>query len=112
MKIGKCGFNCKSCSRPDATMIPNNYTYTDVPLYQSGPRPYAPFPLQDFLKLDVLLIGLVKGANLCQMDLAIRKQVEMGHVSFAMPVDFLASLELSEKRQPVTDLRLQASPYI
>lgn len=37
----------------------------------------------DFLTLNTSFIGLVKGSNL-QMDRAIRKQVEMGCVSFAM----------------------------
>ncbi len=30
--------------RPDATMVPDNYTYTDVPLHQSCPKLYA-YPL-------------------------------------------------------------------
>lgn len=73
--------------RPDATMVPDNYTYTDVPLYQSWSQTIRLVSFaNDFLKLDVPLIGLVKGANLCQMDWAVRKQVEMGYVSFAMPV--------------------------
>ncbi|MEM3712028.1 MAG: hypothetical protein QXR97_00590, partial [Thermoproteota archaeon] len=72
--------------RPDATMIPDNYTYTDAPLYQSWSQTIRLiFFAKEFLKLDVPLIGLVKGANLRQMDWTIRKQVEMGYVSFVMP---------------------------
>ncbi|MEM2088401.1 MAG: hypothetical protein QXF52_06985, partial [Thermoproteota archaeon] len=71
---------------PDATMVPDNYTYTDVPLYQSWSQTIRLVSFaNDFLKLDVPLIGLVKGANLRQMDWAVRKQVEMGYASFAMP---------------------------
>lgn len=73
--------------RPDATMVPDNYTYTDVPLYQSWSQTIRLVSFaNDFLQLDIPLIGLVKGANLRQMDWAVRKQVEMGYVSFAMPM--------------------------
>ena len=72
--------------KPDATMVPDNYTYTDVPLYQSWSQTIRLVSFaNDFLKLDTPLIGLVKGANLCQMDWAVRKQVEMGYSSLAMP---------------------------
>ncbi len=72
--------------KPDATMIPDNYTYTDDPLFLSWSQTIRLVSLaSDFLKLDIPLIGLVKGANPLQVDWAIRKQVEMGYVSFAMP---------------------------
>jgi len=72
--------------KPDATMVPDNYTYTDVPLYQSWSQTIRLVSsANDFLKLDTPLIGLVKGANLRQMDWVLKKQVEMGYVSFAMP---------------------------
>jgi hypothetical protein len=79
-------FNLIENLRPDATMVPDNYTYTDVPLYQSWSQTIRLVSFaKDFLQLDVPAIGLVKGANLLQMDWVIRKQVEMGYVSFAMP---------------------------
>lgn len=72
--------------RPDFAMIPDNYTYTDVPLYQSWSQTIRLINFaNDFLKIDIPLIGLVKGANLLQIDLALRKQLEMGYISFAMP---------------------------
>ncbi|MBO3832174.1 MAG: hypothetical protein FGF51_02140 [Candidatus Brockarchaeota archaeon] len=72
---------------PDATMIPDNSTYVDDPLFLSWSQTVRLVSLaNDFLKLDIPLIGLVKGANHLQIDWAIRKQVEMGFVSFAMPV--------------------------
>lgn len=49
--------------RPDATMIPDNYTYTDAPLYQSWSQTIRLVSFaNDFLKLDVPLIGLVSFA--------------------------------------------------
>lgn len=72
--------------RPDATMIPDNYTYIDDPLFLSWSQTIHLVSFaNDFLKLNIPIIGLVKGANLLQMDWAIKKQVEMGYVSFAMP---------------------------
>jgi len=96
--------------KPDATMIPDNYTYTDVPLYQSWFQTIRLISFaNDFLKLDTPLIGLVKGANLRQMDWAVRKQVEMGYASFAMPArelfeeerldEFLPYILMSLKRR-------------
>ncbi|MEM2089063.1 MAG: hypothetical protein QXF52_10420 [Thermoproteota archaeon] len=72
--------------RPDATMIPDNYTYIDDPLFLSWSQTIRLVSFaNDFLKLNIPVIGLVKGANLLQMDWAIKKQVEMGYVSFAIP---------------------------
>ncbi|MBO3832060.1 MAG: hypothetical protein FGF51_01540 [Candidatus Brockarchaeota archaeon] len=71
---------------PDATMIPDNYTYVDDPLSLSWSQTVKLVSLaNDFFKLDIPLIGLVKGANALQVDWAIRKQVEIGYVSFATP---------------------------
>ncbi|MEM3523754.1 MAG: hypothetical protein QXU11_07300 [Thermoproteota archaeon] len=71
---------------PDATMIPDNYTYSDDPLFLSWSQTFRLISFaNDFLKLDIPLIGLVKGANALQIDLVVRKQMEMGYVSFAMP---------------------------
>jgi len=72
--------------KPDVTMVPDNYTYTDVPLLQSWSQTIrlASFA-NDFLELDIPAIGLVKGGNLRQMDWIIRREMEMGYVSFAMP---------------------------
>ncbi|MBO3841639.1 MAG: hypothetical protein FGF48_04405, partial [Candidatus Brockarchaeota archaeon] len=68
------------------TMIPDNYTYVDDPLFLSWSQTVRLVSLANaFLKLDIPLIGRVKGANPLQVDWAIRKQVEMGYVSFAMP---------------------------
>ena len=72
--------------RPDATMVPDNYTYVDDPLFLSWSQTVRLISFaNDFFNLNTPLIGLVKGANPLQIDWAIRKQVEMGYVSFAMP---------------------------
>lgn len=62
----------------------------------------------DFLKLNIPLIGLIKGANPLQIDWVVRRQAEMGYVSFAMPArelfednfleDLLPSALMSLKR--------------
>lgn len=94
--------------RPDATMIPDNYTYTDVPLYQSWSQTIRLVSFaNDFLNLDVPLIGLVKGANLRQMEWAVRKQVEMGYVSFAMPAKELFEEERLDEFLPYVLLTLR-----
>jgi hypothetical protein len=96
--------------KPDATMIPDNYTYTDVPLYQSWSQTIRLVSFaNDFLKLDTPLIGLVKGANLRQMDWAIRKQVEMGYASFAMPARELFEEERLDEFLPYILLTLKRS---
>lgn len=72
--------------RPDVTMVPDNYTYVDMPLYQSWSQTIRLVTFaNDFLDLDVPVIGLVKGAIAQQYVWALRKQVEMGYVSFALP---------------------------
>ncbi|MGC9085237.1 MAG: hypothetical protein ACP5IT_03560 [Thermoproteota archaeon] len=72
--------------KPDATMIPDNYTYADDPLFLSWSQTIRLLPLaKDFLELDIPLIGMVKGANILQMQWLIQKEVEMGYASFAMP---------------------------
>ncbi|MBO3753802.1 MAG: hypothetical protein FGF53_02820 [Candidatus Brockarchaeota archaeon] len=72
--------------RPDATMIPDNYTYVDDPLFLSWSQTVRLVSLANaFLKLDIPLIGLVKGANPLQVDWAIRKQVEMGYFPSRCP---------------------------
>jgi len=72
--------------RPDATMIPDNYTYIDAPLYQSWSQTMRLISLaNDFLDLDVPLIGLIKGANLRQIHMSLKREIEMNYVSFVMP---------------------------
>jgi len=72
--------------RPDATMVPDNYTYIDAPLYQSWSQTIRLVTLaNDFLELNIPVIGLVKGAISQQYVWSLQKQVEMGYVSFAMP---------------------------
>ncbi|MEM3390280.1 MAG: hypothetical protein QW491_12875 [Thermoproteota archaeon] len=94
--------------RPDATMIPDNYTYVDDPLFLSWSQTVKLISLaNDFLKLDVPLIGLVKGANPLQIDWAIRKQVEMGYVSFVMPARELLEDNLLEDLLPGAIMSLQ-----
>ncbi len=96
--------------RPDATMIPDNYTYTDVPLYQSWSQTIRLVSFaNEFLKLDIPLIGLVKGANLRQMDWTIRRQVEMGYASFAMPARELFEEEKLDEFIPYVLLTLKRS---
>ncbi len=47
--------------RPDATIVPDNYTYTDVPLYQSWSQTIRLVSFaNDFLELNIPLIGLLK----------------------------------------------------
>jgi len=87
--------------RPDATMVPDNYTYVDDPLFLSWSQTVRLVSFaNDFLSLDTPLIGLVKGANLRQMDWALRKQVEMGYASFAMPARELLEDNLLEDLLP------------
>jgi len=78
--------------RPDATMVPDNYTYTDVPLHQSWSQTIrlASFA-NDFLELGIPAIGLVKGGNLRQIEWIIRREMEMGYISFVMPARELYS---------------------
>ena len=96
--------------RPDATMIPDNYTYTDVPLHQSWSQTIRLVSFaNDFLELDTPLIGLVKGANLRQMDWVIRRQVEMGYASFAMPARELFEEERLDEFLPYILLTLKRS---
>ncbi|MEM2886123.1 MAG: hypothetical protein QXF24_08560 [Thermoproteota archaeon] len=72
--------------KPDAAMIPDNYTYVDAPLYQSWSQTMRLISLaNDFLDLDIPLIGLIKGANLGQIHVSLSREVEMNYVSFVMP---------------------------
>jgi len=72
--------------RPDVTMIPDNYTYTDVPLHQSWSQTIRLVTFaNDFLELDIPVIGLVKGADAHQIAWSLQKQIEMGYNSFVMP---------------------------
>ncbi|MEM4228993.1 MAG: hypothetical protein QXZ66_04480 [Thermoproteota archaeon] len=96
--------------RPDATMVPDNYTYTDDPLFLSWSQTVKLFSLaNNFLKLDIPLIGLVKGANHLQIDWVIRKQTEMGYVSFAMPVRELLqdTVEFLEENKEFSEENLE-----
>lgn len=96
--------------KPDATMIPDNYAYTDVPLYQSWSQTIRLVNFaNDFLKLNIPLIGLIKGANLRQMDWAVRRQVEMGYVSFVMPARELFEEEMLDYFLPQILLTLKRS---
>lgn len=96
--------------RPDATIVPDNYTYTDVPLYQSWSQTIRLVSFaNDFLELNIPLIGLVKGANLRQMDWVVKKQVEMGYVSFAMPARELFEEERLDEFLPYVILTLKRS---
>ena len=72
--------------KPDATMVPDNYTYTDAPLYQSWSQTVRLISFaNDFLDLEIKLIGLIKGANLRQIYFSLRREVEMNYISFVMP---------------------------
>lgn len=83
--------------RPDATMVPDNYTYTDVPLYQSWTQTIRLVTFaNDFLDLQLPVIGLVKGADTHQIRWALQKQIEMGYVSFVMPARELLEQRLLE----------------
>jgi len=53
------------------------------------------------------LIGLVKGANHLQIDWAVRKQVEMGYASFAMPARELFEDNLLGDLLPATMMSLR-----
>jgi len=79
-------FKLISDLKPDATMIPDNYTYTDMPLYQSWSQTIKLVLFaNEFLDLNVPLIGMIKGANLRQVYWALVKEIEIGYASFAMP---------------------------
>ncbi|MEM4609890.1 MAG: hypothetical protein QW190_03290 [Thermoproteota archaeon] len=87
--------------RPDATMVPDNYTYVDDPLFLSWSQTIRLVSFaNDFLELDIPLIGLFKGANPLQVDWTVRWQVEMGYVSFAMPARELLEDNLLEDLLP------------
>ncbi|MEM2842063.1 MAG: hypothetical protein QW201_02030 [Thermoproteota archaeon] len=95
--------------RPDVTMIPDNYTYVDDPLFLSWSQTVRLVSFaNDFLKLDMPLIGLVKGANPLQVDWAIRKQVAIGYTSFAMPARGLVEDNMLDDLLPgaITSLKL------
>jgi hypothetical protein len=50
--------------RPDATMVPDNYTYMDDPLYLSWSQTIRLVRnALSFLELDIPAIGLIKGAT-------------------------------------------------
>jgi len=94
--------------RPDATMVSDNYTYVDDPLFLSWSQTVRLVSFaNDFLNLDIPLIGLVKGANHLQIDWAVRKQVEMGYVSFAMPARELLEDNLLGDFLPATIMSLR-----
>jgi len=96
--------------RPDATTIPDNYTYVDDPLFLSWSQTVKLVSLaNDFLKLDIPLLGLVKGANPLQVDWAIRKQVEMGYVSFVMPARELSEDNVLDDLLPSALMSLRQS---
>jgi len=63
--------------RPDATMIPDNYTYIDDPLFLSWSQTIHLISFaNDILKLNIPLIGMVKGANLIQIDRSLRNRLK------------------------------------
>jgi len=65
--------------RPDATMIPDNYTYIDDPLFLSWSQTIHLISFaNDILKLNIPLIGMVKGANLIQIDRSLRNRLKWG----------------------------------
>jgi len=83
--------------KPDATMVPDNYTYMDDPLYLSWSQTIRLVRnALSFLELDIPAIGLIKGATPEQVDWSTKQLVEMGYVTFALPARELSRSDLLE----------------
>jgi len=81
--------------KPDATMIPDNYTYMDDPLYLSWSQTIRlARNALSFLELDVPAIGLIKGATPEQVGWSTRQLVDMGYGTFALPARELSRSDL------------------
>jgi len=81
--------------RPDATMVPDNYTYMDDPLYLSWSQTIRLVRnALSFLELDIPAIGLIKGATSEQVGWSTKQLVSMGYATFALPARELSRSEL------------------
>lgn len=84
-----------SILKPDATMIPDNYTYTDDPLYLSWSQTIRLIRnALAFSELDIPTIGLIKGATPEQVSWSTKQLVRMGYRSFALPARELSRSDL------------------
>jgi len=79
--------------RPDATMTPDSYTYLDDPLCLSWEQTLkqAAFS-RAFSELDIPVVGLIKGVIWNQIAWSVKRAIELGCGSFAIP-----SRELAEE---------------
>lgn len=81
--------------KPDATMIPDNYTYYDDPLYLSWSQTIRlARNAFSFLELEMPVIGLIKGAVPGQVSWSMQRLIEMGYVTFALPARELSQSSL------------------
>ena len=81
--------------RPDATMIPDNYTYMDDPLYLSWSQTIRLVRNAcSFLDLGIPAIGLIKGATSEQVSWSTKQLISMGYATFALPARELSRSEL------------------
>jgi len=83
--------------KPDATMVPDNYTYIDDPMYLSWSQTIRLVRnALSFLELDIPAIGLIKGATPEQVGWSTKQLLDMGIVTFALPARELSRSELLE----------------
>jgi hypothetical protein len=81
--------------KPDATMVPDNYTYMDDPLYLSWSQTIRLVRnALSFLELDIPAIGLIKGATPEQVGWSTKQLVDMGYETFALPARELSRSDL------------------
>jgi len=81
--------------KPDATMVPDNYTYMDDPLYLSWSQTIRLVRnALSFLELDIPAIGLIKGATPEQVGWSTKQLVDMGYGTFALPARELSRSDL------------------
>jgi len=81
--------------RPDATMIPDNYTYMDDPLHLSWSQTIRLVRnALAFSELDIPTIGLIKGATPEQVSWSTKQLIRMGYRSFALPARELSRSDL------------------
>ena len=81
--------------KPDVTMIPDNYTYFDDPLYLSWSQTIRlARNAFSFLELEMPVIALIKGAVPDQVSWSMQRLIEMGYVTFALPARELSQSNL------------------
>jgi len=77
--------------RPDATMMPDSYTYLDDPLCLSWEQTMKQAIFSSaFSELDIPVVGLIKGVIWKQIAWSAERAIELGCGSFAIPSRELA----------------------